>query len=151
MPTSRNVTLQRVLPVLLAIPIMLLFLPIPSVDPGAVSGLSSGVGPFRLSHRFPIPIPWEDDVLATGLPTPPPIGKRALRKLVPARILVSRNPPVVRRRFPPDPRVALFSPLDTLTESLHLSRPPPTVAPFDGNGGKETTAYNISRSEEEIR
>ena len=141
MPTSRNMTPHRVLPFLLAIPLLLLFLSVRVGDPGVASGVFSGGGPSRLSHRLPIPIPWEDDVLTTGLPARRPVAKRTARKLVPARVIAFGKPAAVRPGFRPGSRpgsrVVVSSSVDSLAESLLLSRPPPTVSPPDGNGGRE--------------
>ena len=137
MPTSRDMTPHRVLPFLLAIPLLLLFLSARAGDSGVASGLSPVGGLSSLSHRLPVPIPWEDDVLTTGLPARRPVAKRTVRKPVPVCVIVSGKPVVVRPGFRPGSRIVVSSFVDSLEESLLLSRPPPAVPPPDGDGGGE--------------
>ncbi|GAB4238556.1 MAG: hypothetical protein OHK0028_16200 [Deltaproteobacteria bacterium] len=136
MPTSHNVTPRRVLSLILTIPLLLLFLAVRPIGPVPASGDSSCAGPGGLSHRLPIPVPWEDDVLATGLPIAPHPGKRTVRKLVPANVHCVERPGPAARGFRPGPRSARFSPTHALSVSLLLSRPPPAAPPPEGYGGR---------------
>lgn len=141
MPTSRNMTPNRVLPFVLTIPLLLLLFSVRMAGTGEISGVFSGNGASNLSHRLPLPIPWEDDAMATGLPAPAPDGKRTVRKVPRVRVVAPEKPVAVLRGFRPDPSVVPPPTLDSLTESLLLSRPPPTVSRTVGNGGSDGNAH----------
>jgi hypothetical protein len=138
MPTSHDVTPRRVLSFILTIPLLLLFLsvrpmgPFSAVSPGSSVGCRGG-----LSHRLPIPVPWEDDVLKAGLPAAQHVGKRSVRKIVSARVLSVERPKAVARGFLPGPPSKRFSRMRLLSVSLLLGRPPPADSPPERSGGRE--------------
>ncbi len=138
MPTSLAVTPLRILPSILAIPLLLLvFPPMLAGGPAVSDALSPCDGPCRLAHRLPVPIPWEDDTLTAGLPPPPSIGKRTLRKWVPVRLPIVGKPRPVRSAFPSGFRLFSSFPIDDLVKTLCLSRPPPAGLPHNGDGGRK--------------
>lgn len=150
MPSSRNVTPHRVLPFVLTIPLLLLLFSVRMAGTGAPSVASSGNGASGLSHRLPLPSPWEDDGMATGLPVPDQDGKRTSRKAPRVRVEAPEKPVAVFKGFRPGPGVIPPPTLDSLTISLILSRPPPAASLSGGHGAAmETTASNTIIPEEE--
>jgi hypothetical protein len=150
MPSQGNVTPHRVLPFVLMIPLLLLLVSVRMAGTGGHAVVFSGNGASGLSHRLPIPIPWEDDGMATGLPVPEQDGKRTVRKIPRVRVEAPDKPLVAFKGFRPGPGVFPLPTLDSLTISLILSRPPPAASPFGGNGAAmETTASNTIIPEEE--
>lgn len=142
MPSPRNVTPHRVLPFVLTIPLLLLLGSIRMAGTGECAVVFSGNGDSGLSHRLPLPIPWEDDTMATGLPVPEQDGKRTVRKIPRVRVVAPEKPVVVLRGFRPGWGVFPPPTLDSLTISLILSRPPPAVSLLEGNGGSDGNDRN---------
>lgn len=140
MPTSRNMTPHRVLPFVLTIPLLLLLCSVRMAGIHEYSIVFSGTGASALSHRLPLPIPWEDDTMATGLPVPDPDGKRAGRKVPRVRVLAPEKPNAAFRGFRPGPIAFQRLILDSMAESLVLSRPPPAGFLPIGNGGNDGNA-----------
>ena len=140
MPTSRNMTPHRVLPFVLTIPLLLLLCSVRMAGIHEYSIVFSGTGASALSHRLPLPIPWEDDTVATGLPVPVPDGKRAGRKVPRVRVLAPEKPNAELRGFRSGPIIAPRLILDSMAESLVLSRPPPAGFLPIGNGGNDGNA-----------
>ena len=140
MPTSRNMTLHRVLPFVLSIPLLLLLCSVRMAEIREYSTGFSGTGASALTHRLPLPIPWEDDTMAAGLPAPDPGGKRAGRKVPRVRVIAPEKPNAAFRGFRPGPIVFQRSILDSMAESLVLSRPPPAGFLPAGKGGSDGNA-----------
>jgi hypothetical protein len=131
------VTPHRVLPFVLTIPLLLLLSSVRLAGTGPFPGVFSGNGISGLSKCPSLPIPWEDDRMATGLPIPEPDGKRTVRKVPRVRVVVPEKPYAVLRGFRPGPSVFPPPILDSLAESLILSRPPPAVSHSEGDGGSD--------------
>jgi len=125
MPTQRVLSPHRVLPLILTIPLLLLF---------AATGSRQAHGPVPLSHAavqtwfepHALPGGWDDDVIKDALPAPPPDDDQTRRKLRVARVILKCEPSAV----PPFRRqvwdMTSFTALDSLMESLRSGRPPPS-------------------------
>lgn len=135
MPTSRCMTPHRVLPFVLGVPLLLLAFSARHPAPVAQPVVARGIPPVGLTHPLPIPIPWQDDEYATGLPADQQSGKRIVRKFVPSRTVFSWKPSCVAWRFRPGVDEPFPSIVDSLTESLVLSLPPPAIFRVDRFGG----------------
>lgn len=137
MPMSHKVTTHRVLPFVLAIPLLLLFFSGHVAGPDLRSSVFNGRGLSGISDRLPLPIPLEDDALATGLPAPEPVGKRTARKGPFTRVVYSAEPAPVPPGFHSGPMNIPPSMMNSLAASLFLSRPPPADPGCVENGGSE--------------
>jgi hypothetical protein len=130
MPTSRNVTPHRVLPLLLTIPLLLLLVgipPPPVVDTGLVPISVQSVR--RGLHKAPVPVPWQDDVITDGIPPDSAGNDLSRRKARPLRAIrrderTGRTLPL--RSGAVAPRLVL---IETLLDAFRIGLPPPAVAP----------------------
>jgi hypothetical protein len=130
MPTSRNVTPHRVLPFILAIPLLLLLIgipPAPVVDTGLVPISVQSVR--RGFHKAPVPAPWEDDVFTDGIPPGSSGNDLSRRKARPSRTTprderMGRTLPL--RSGTVAPRLVL---IETLLDAFRIGLPPPAASP----------------------
>jgi hypothetical protein len=125
MPTERVLSPHRILPLVLTIPVLLLF---------AATGSRPGHGPdtpFRAAvqnrfERHAVPAGWDDDAIKDAFPAPPPDDDETRRKIRVARTILhcepSAEPPF--RRLVWD--MTFVTALDSLMESLRSGRPPPS-------------------------
>jgi len=124
MPTERVLSSHRILPLVLTIPVLLLF---------AATGSRPGPGPDTPSRaavenrfeRHAVPAGWDDDAIKDAFPAPPPDDDETRRKIRAARAIgncePSAEPPFRRLVWDMTPVTAL----DSLLESLRSGRPPP--------------------------
>jgi hypothetical protein len=124
MPTQRYLSPHRILPLVLTIPLLLLFGAAgPRHAPGPDTPSRAAV-PIQF-ERHDLPAGWDDDVLKDALPAPPADDDQNRRKLRVTRVVLNCEPSTA----PPLPYtgtgVVAFSAVDCLMESLLLGRPPP--------------------------
>jgi hypothetical protein len=124
MPTERVLSPHRILPLVLTIPILLLF---------AATGSRQGHGPDTPSRasvenrfeRHAVPAGWGDDAIKDAFPASPPDDDETRRKIRIARVILncepSAEPPF--RRLVWD--MTSVTALDSLMESLRSGRSPP--------------------------
>jgi hypothetical protein len=122
-------TPHRVLPFILAIPLLLLFVAFSTeaVDAGFVSVTLQYVP--RGLHRTPVPSPWEDDVFTDGIPPVFAGDDLTRRKARPSRIIprderTGRTLPL--RTGTGGPRLVL---IETLLDAFLIGLPPPVMGP----------------------
>ena len=128
MPTSRNVTPLHSLPLILAIPLLLLLAAVPpvAVDTGLVPiSLRSGT---RAFHKTRVPAPWKDDQYTDGIPPGSAGGKISRRRIRTSRTNIGdehsgRRFPV--RSGPVGPRLVLIK---SLLDAFLIGLPPPVAA-----------------------
>jgi hypothetical protein len=128
MPTSLTVTPHRVLPFILAIPLLLLLagVPPPAVDTGIVANFVQSVS--HGFHKVPAPVPWEDDVFADGIPPGSAGNDIPKRKTRPYRTIPRHEPmgsTLPHRSGTAGPRLVL---IETLLDAFLIGLPPPAVS-----------------------
>jgi hypothetical protein len=125
MPTERVLSPHRILPLVLTIPVLLLF---------AATGSRPGHGPDTPSRaavqnrfeRHAVPAGWDDDAIKDAFPAPLPDDDEPRRKIRVARTILHCEPsaePPFRR---PVWDMTFVTALDSLMESLRSGRPPPS-------------------------
>jgi hypothetical protein len=125
MPTDRVLSPYRILPLVLMIPFLLLL---------GASGLGRVQGPVTPSRpadpirfeRPDLPSGWGDDVILDALPASPFADDETGRRLRVARVVLECEPSTAPPFLRPGRGMAFFSALESLTDSLLLSRPPPS-------------------------
>lgn len=124
MPTQRYLSPHRILPLILTIPLTLLF---------GAAGSRHAPGPVTLSHaadpirfeRHDLPAGWDDHVLKDALPAPLSDDDQSRRKLRATRLTLECWPSTAPPSPHPGTGVVAVSAVDCLMESLLLGRPPP--------------------------
>ena len=125
MPTERVLSPHRILPLILTIPLLLLF---------AATGSRQGHGPdtpsrAAVQHRFErhaVPAGWDDDVVKDAFPAPPPDDDETRRKLRAARVILNCEPSATTLFRRLVWYMTSVTALDSLTASLRSGRPPPS-------------------------
>lgn len=125
MPTTRDLSPHRILPLVLTIPLLLL---LGAAEPPSVhvpATLFHTVVPIQFG-RHDLPARWGDDVILDALPASPFADDETGRRLRVARVVLECEPSTTPLFLRPGREMALFSALESLTDSLLLSRPPPS-------------------------
>lgn len=128
MPTSRNVTPLHALPLILAIPLLLLLVAIPPVAVDAdLVPISLRPGPLAF-HKPPAPVPWEDGEYTDGIPPGSAGDDLSRRKIRSSRTNLRDEHPgrsLPLRSGAVGPRLVL---IESLLDAFLIGLPPPTAA-----------------------
>jgi hypothetical protein len=125
MPTTREFSPHRILPLILTIPLLLLLGAGGVLRPRDPVPLSHAVVPNQF-ERHDLPAGWGDDFIQDALPAPSLADDETGRRLRVARVVLEGRPSTAAPFLRPGREKALFSALESLMDSLLLSRPPPS-------------------------
>ena len=125
MPTTRGLSPHHILPLVLTIPLLLLLGAGGVLRPCDPVPLSLAVVPDQF-ERHDLPAGWADEVIQDALPAPSFADDETSRRLRVARVVLEGRPSTAAPFLRPGRERALFSALESLTDSLLLSRPPPS-------------------------
>ncbi|MBI5903991.1 MAG: hypothetical protein HZB86_00300 [Deltaproteobacteria bacterium] len=134
MTASRAIPPRFVLPLVLLVPLILVFLPAPNASPVSFPEV---VSPFDETdppavHNTAVPIPWQDDVFTGWIPSLPWSHDDTYRKARVSRTEILKHRPATSSFFSWGtewfPSVALAM----MTGSLLIGRPPPQGVPSTG-------------------
>ncbi|HEX9205394.1 MAG TPA: hypothetical protein VF853_05660 [Candidatus Deferrimicrobiaceae bacterium] len=125
MPTTREFSPHRILPLILTIPLLLLLGAGGVLRPCDPVPFSCAVVPNQF-ERHDLPARWGDDFIQDALPAPSLADDETSRRLRVARVVLEGRPTTAAPFLRPGWEKALFSALESLTDSLLLSRPPPS-------------------------
>jgi hypothetical protein len=133
MPTTRGLSPHRILPLVLTIPLLLLLWAAEPLSVHVPATLSHTVVPIQFGGHD-LPAGWGDDVILDALPASPLADDETGRRLRVARVVLEGTPSTVAPILRPGREIALFSALESLTDSLLLSRPPPSFPALARSG-----------------
>jgi hypothetical protein len=125
MPTTRGLSPHRILPLVLTIPLLLLLWAAEPLSVHVPATLSHTVVPIQLG-RHDLPAGWGDDVILDALPASPFADDETSRRLRVVRVVLECEPSTAPPFLRPGRGMAFYSALESLTDSLLLSRPPPS-------------------------